>query len=87
MLILLLVGIEAQAVFIVGMRCHLAGGNGGTLRDSNTLETHKTFFDLFLLFQIFLARFKVDVCFSKMALLLVLNFIARSLDWRLEVGV
>lgn len=33
---LLLIGIEAQAVFIVGMRCHLAGG---TLKDSDTLET------------------------------------------------
>lgn len=34
---LLLIGIEAQAVFIVGMRCHLAGG---TLKDSGIHSKH-----------------------------------------------
>jgi len=34
---LLLIGIEAQAVFIVGMRCHLAGG---TLRETQIHFEH-----------------------------------------------
>lgn len=62
MLVLLLVGIEAQAVFIVGMRCHLAGG---TLRDSDThTDTQLDNFrcKLFDFFR-FLARFGVYVCF------------------------
>lgn len=70
---LLLIGIEAQAVFIVGMRCHLAGG---TLKDSGIHSKHfgwwtthsSTFaansFSLSIFFLRFLARFGVYVCFA-----------------------
>lgn len=99
-LILLLVGIEAQAVFIVGMRCHLAGGDGGTLRDSKThthsghsffffFSKHKTFCDLF--FFRFLARFQ-SLCLFFNDGTAGLNFYSSFAwleiwDWRLEFRV
>lgn len=54
-LMLLLVGIEAETILIIGMRCHLALSCSGTLWHLEILSLARVFLFFFIIFSTFVA--------------------------------